>query len=229
MAQGWRSDSYRSLSDGSIANTHILAIDYRGFGLSTGSPTEEGVTIDGITAVNWALNVAQVPPNRIVIIGHSLGTAVTAAVVEHFAERGIEFAGVILLAGFTGLQSLLSDFCLVGWLSPLRSYPRLLRYFTSTVRDKWPSAVRIANFVRMSKRVRLFILHSMDDFEIRPHHADSFFVTAVNATVDGGMEPALLEQIKRRNTMDMGDGAFVRTWKGDADKIIREELVPYGC
>lgn len=169
------------------------------------------------------------PSNRIVIVGQSLGTAVTTAVIEHFARRGTEFAGVILIAGFTRLQTLLTDCSILGWLSPLQPYPQLLKLFTDRISDKWESASRLANFVRLSNRVRLFILHSKDDYEIPWHHADDLFATAVNATADRGMDSTVLEQIKNRNTMDMGDGAFIRTWKGGEDKIIREEVVSYGC
>jgi abhydrolase domain-containing protein 12 len=174
------------------------------------------------------MEVARMPADRIVLVGQSLGTAVMAGVIEHFAERGTEFAGVILISGFTKLQSLLADYCLLGWLSPLRSYPRLLEYFTNRVYDRWSSVTRVANFVRLSKRVRLFIIHSRNDYEILWYHSDGLFAAAVNATADGGIDLALLEQIKRRNTMDMGDGAFISTWKGDGDKIIREEIVSYG-
>jgi pimeloyl-ACP methyl ester carboxylesterase len=218
------------LAGGSTFNTHILAIDYRGFGSSTGFPTEEGLTIDGIAAVNWAMEIATVPPNRIVILGHSLGTAVTAAVIEHFAQRGTEFAGVVLLAGFTDLKNLLADYCLVGWLAPLRSYPRLLKYFTDRLLDTWPTADRISNFVRLSKRVRLFILHSLDDYEIRPHHSDGLFTFAANATVDPRLPPQVLQGIKVQNTVYMDDGTYISTCNHvDDDKIIIEQVLPSGC
>lgn len=231
VAQGWRTDSYRALSDGSTSNIHILAIDYRGYGLSTGFPTEEGLIIDGIAAVDWAMQVAKVPSNRIVILGQSLGTAVTSAVIEHYAERGTEFAGVVLVAGFTDLPNLLTSYSIAGYipvLSPLRPYPALQRIFTSYVVDKWPSATRLANFVRVSKRVRLFIIHSNDDYEIPWYHSEGLFAAAANATTDGGMDVSLMKKIKARNTVDMGDGAFISTWKAGGNKIITEQIVAAG-
>jgi abhydrolase domain-containing protein 12 len=101
IVQGWRTETYRALYAANTSNIHILAIDYRGFGLSTGYPTELGLIIDGIAAVNWALEVAKVPADRIVIVGQSLGTGVAAGVVEHFAKEHVDFAGVVLVAGFT--------------------------------------------------------------------------------------------------------------------------------
>ncbi|KAL9095933.1 MAG: hypothetical protein Q9165_001931 [Trypethelium subeluteriae] len=88
VAQGWRTDTYRVLaSNPSNVHTHLLTLDYRGFGVSTGSPTEAGLISDGIELVNWAMRFARIPPDRIVILGQSLGTAVATAVVHHFATN----------------------------------------------------------------------------------------------------------------------------------------------
>ncbi|CAG8960407.1 hypothetical protein HYFRA_00008125 [Hymenoscyphus fraxineus] len=231
VAQGWRTDSYRSLSDGSTSKIHILGLDYRGFGHSTGTPTESGLIIDGIAAVDWALNIAKVPSDRIVILGHSLGTAVSTAVAEHYALKSIEFAGVVLISGFTSIPELLPDYAIAGLLpvlSPLKRSPALLKLFNDFVVDTWPTATRLANFVRVSKKLRLFILHAKDDYDIPWFHSDGLFAAAANATTDGGMEISLLESMKKRNTIEMGDGAFISTWKDGEDRIIREEIVAYG-
>jgi abhydrolase domain-containing protein 12 len=187
--------------------------------------------MDGITAVNWALQVAKIPSDRIVILGHSLGTAVTSAVVEHFAEKETEFAGVVLVSGFTDLPNLLTSYSIAGYLpvlSPLRASPRLYKFFASYAVDKWPSATRLANFVRLSKKVRLFIIHSKDDYEIPWTHSEGLFATAANATTDGGMDIVLLKQMKVRTTIEMDDGASISTWKAGGNKIIQEEIVAYG-
>lgn len=231
MAQGWRTDSYRALSDGSTSNIHILAVDYRGYGYSTGFPTEEGVIIDGVATVNWALNVAKIPADRIVLVGQSLGTAVTTAVAEHFVKQGTEFAGVVLVAGFESIPSLLPEYAIAGVLpvlAPLRLYPALLNLMTRVLVDKWYSAERLANFAKLSKRMRLFIIHSRDDPEIPWSQSQALFAAAANATTDGGMSVELFEKMKARSTIDMGDGTFISTWKAGENKIIRQEVVGHG-
>jgi abhydrolase domain-containing protein 12 len=248
------------LSEGSTSNIHILAIDYRGFGLSTGFPTEDGLITDGFAAVDWALSVAQVSASRIVILGQSLGTAVTAGVVERFAQRGVDFAGVVLVAGtsrsehleiaavfgsslgmflltekltigFTNIPDLLTKYSIAGYLpilSPIGPYPKLKKILRDHVVDAWPSDERIANFVRLSQKVRLFIIHSKNDPEIPWTESEALFAAAANATTDGGMEIELFKKMKARSTVDMGNGAFVSTWRTGDDKIIREEIVSYG-
>jgi abhydrolase domain-containing protein 12 len=187
--------------------------------------------MDGVAAVDWALQVAKVPSDRIVILGQSLGTAVTAGVVERFAKRGIDFAGVVLVAGFTSMPNLLTEYSIAGYiplLSPLKSHPRLQKYLTSYVVDTWESAARLANVVRLSKKIRLFIIHAKDDYEIPWTQSEGLFAAAANATTNGGLDVALFEKMKVRSTIDMGDGAFISTWKASENKIIREEILAYG-
>ncbi len=231
MAQGWRTDSYRAFSDGSTSNIHILAIDYRGYGFSTGSPTEQGVIIDGVAAVNWAMQIAKIPSSRIVILGHSLGTAVSSAVAEHFARLGTDFAGVVLVAPFASVDTLLTGYSFGGYLPllwPLQHSPALHKLFSSVIADTWPSIDRLANFVRLSTRVRLHLIHSKDDYEIPWSHSEVLFAATANATTKDGMDLALIKKMKARSTVDMGNGAFVSTWKAGGDKIITEEIVNCG-
>ncbi len=54
----------------------ILAIDYRGYGRSEGSPTEMGLYTDAEAAYDYLINRKDVSPGRIIAYGKSLGTAV---------------------------------------------------------------------------------------------------------------------------------------------------------
>ncbi|KAG7152440.1 Protein ABHD12B like protein [Verticillium longisporum] len=62
LGSGWRPASYRAIYAASPSNIHTVAIDYRGFGASTGTPSEEGLLTDALTLVNWALKEARIPP-----------------------------------------------------------------------------------------------------------------------------------------------------------------------
>ncbi len=66
----------------------LLAIDYRGYGGSTGTPTEKGLLLDGEAAYR-KLTTSGVAPGRIVIIGESLGTGVAVAVAGKRPVRAV--------------------------------------------------------------------------------------------------------------------------------------------
>jgi fermentation-respiration switch protein FrsA (DUF1100 family) len=80
----------RLVADG----TGLIAVCYRGYGGSTGSPTEAGLIADAIAAYDFA--VARYPADRIVLWGESLGTGVAVALA---AERPV--ARLLLESPFT--------------------------------------------------------------------------------------------------------------------------------
>jgi uncharacterized protein len=87
----WRTDRFRALTaDGS----GLVALSYRGYGGSTGSPTEAGLMNDAAAA--YAFAAARYAPGRLVLWGESLGSGVAVPLA---AERPI--GHLILQAPFT--------------------------------------------------------------------------------------------------------------------------------
>lgn len=76
-----RSARIRALSELGFA---VLAIDWRGYGLSTGAPSQAGLQRDAEAALKWLQSRAE--PSRIVVLGESLGTGVA---VELVAKRRV--------------------------------------------------------------------------------------------------------------------------------------------
>ncbi len=54
----------------------VLLFDYRGYGLSEGRPDEEGLARDARAAWRHVVEARGVDPGRVVLMGHSLGSAV---------------------------------------------------------------------------------------------------------------------------------------------------------
>jgi fermentation-respiration switch protein FrsA (DUF1100 family) len=54
----------------------VLLFDYRGYGRSEGAPDEEGTYRDGRAAYRWLTEVRGISPDRLVLFGESLGSAV---------------------------------------------------------------------------------------------------------------------------------------------------------
>jgi uncharacterized protein len=87
----WRADRYRDLiADGS----GLVALSYRGYGGSSGSPTEPGLIEDALAA--YAFAAARYPAERIVLWGESLGSGMAVALA---AEKPV--ARVVLQSPFT--------------------------------------------------------------------------------------------------------------------------------
>lgn len=90
----------------------LVALSYRGFGGSTGRPSEQGLINDALAAYDFT--AARYPARRIVLWGESLGTAVAVALA---AQR--EVGGVILDAPFTSTADVgaaVYPFAPVRWL-----------------------------------------------------------------------------------------------------------------
>ncbi len=76
--------------------THVLLLDYRGYGLSEGTPSEAGVYADARAGLAYLLSERGFAENRTVVFGRSLGGAVAVDVA-----RDRDLAGVILESTFT--------------------------------------------------------------------------------------------------------------------------------
>lgn len=190
---------------------HVFAIDYRGFGLSTGSPTEEGLIADGVALLNFlTAGPLRIPPERIVLLGQSLGTAVSAAVAERFAFGSPDpaavqpaisdpepFAGVILLASFSNLPNLVESYSLKGltppMLSPLMGYPRVQAWVKRHIVDTWDTAARVARLTGVAsgasdaasvdRGLDLAIIHAKNDVEIPWYEGRRVWVAATGENV----------------------------------------------
>jgi pimeloyl-ACP methyl ester carboxylesterase len=100
-----------------------LAINYRGFGLSEGSPNERAVLDDAKRIYDWALARPDVDGANIVVLGRSLGTYVAIAVA---AARKVRAA--ILATPFDSAAALGEEHYRVplAWLLQNRYNPALM-------------------------------------------------------------------------------------------------------
>ena len=76
---------------------NVLAIDYRGFAESSGDPSEAGLVCDARAAWDWLISQGA-KPDDILIMGHSLGTGVTAQLGAQLDQEGINHRGLVLLS-----------------------------------------------------------------------------------------------------------------------------------
>jgi fermentation-respiration switch protein FrsA (DUF1100 family) len=102
-----RADRFRGLIGDSYG---LLAVSYRGYGGSTGRPSETGMIADAQTA--YAFAAARVPPERIVVFGESIGTGVAVALAA--SQR---IGRLVLESPFTSALEIAAR---IYWYLPVR-------------------------------------------------------------------------------------------------------------
>ncbi len=80
---------------------NVLIIDYRGYGKSGGTPSEEGLYRDGMAALQYLGERESFDPARLVLFGRSLGA--TVAIELGMRER---VGAVIVESAFTSVQDM---------------------------------------------------------------------------------------------------------------------------
>ena len=97
-------------------NFRVLAVDYRGYGLSTGSPSEAGVYLDAEATVRHAAR-DRVQDRPLVFWGRSLGSAIAAS-----AARVVVPDGLVLESGFPDKASVIRAQPILRALNVFGSY-----------------------------------------------------------------------------------------------------------
>lgn len=227
-------------SSGASDRIFVLAFDYRGFGRSTGTPSETGLLEDAHAVVEWAISTAKVPPSRIVLLGHSLGTAVASAIAHVYItnnQEPVSFAGVILCAPFTNGGNAFSAYSIGGVfpvLAPVKLIPRVQSWFSSRMRDTWFTDRRLVSLIRHTSQLRLVIVHSMDDTTMPWDQSEELFRIAIQAAAEGpasrastpsvsspsGPTPSSLVS-KNLKSIDLGEAGRQEVWSSGKTTISK--------
>ena len=85
---------------------NVLMLEYRGYGMSTGNPSEEGLMIDAQTALDYIRDRKDIKGTKIVVYGQSLGGAVAIQLVAKNQEAR-DVIGLILENTFTSIRKLI--------------------------------------------------------------------------------------------------------------------------
>lgn len=133
----------------------VVLFDYRGYGQSTGKPSEAGTYLDVDAAWRYLLEERRLAPRDIVIAGRSLGAAVAA----DLASRTVP-AAVVLESAFISVPAMAAE--IYPWLPP--GLPGLYQY---------DNRAKLAQLTRP-----LLIVHSRDDEIIPFAHAETLYKEA---------------------------------------------------
>ncbi|KAL2369227.1 hypothetical protein RJZ57_006376 [Blastomyces gilchristii] len=254
LGSGYRPQIYRSFLAASTSKhpVHVIAFDYRGFGNSTGSPTEEGLITDALSVLNYLTSPPlSIHPSRIVVAGQSLGTAVAAGVAERYtfgdpSSVPEPLAGVIVFAPFSNVRTVVGSYSAGGIFPPLLSallpYPKFQNYILDHIVDTWESATRFARITGInpqpgdmdsahgSQGFDLTVVHAVNDFEIPWRNGQALYDTII-----GGSNAHTLGKYVHEYTSDdevvqmkVWEKEFITQHGEKRVKRVRWERVRYG-
>lgn len=147
-----RLDSIRQFHDLGLA---VFIFDYRGYGESSGKPSEAGTYRDAEAAWRYLTEIRGVEPRDIVIFGRSLGAAIAANLARKHPPRAL-----IVESTFTSVPDFGAE--------QYRFFPvRLL----ASIRYDTRSALQALHS-------SLLIVHSRDDDIIPFHHGERLYAAA---------------------------------------------------
>jgi uncharacterized protein len=97
---------------------NLFAFDYRGYGESEGKPSEPGLYRDADAAYRYLRDSLRVAPDRIVIFGHSLGSAVAVDLAARVPAASLILDGALTSVTDRGQE--LYPFMPVRWIAGSR-------------------------------------------------------------------------------------------------------------
>ncbi|KAK5669546.1 hypothetical protein QVD99_003937 [Batrachochytrium dendrobatidis] len=172
-----RNDFYKMMSSLSV-DSHVLAIDYRGFGDSSSAvPTEKGLALDSLAAYEW-LVARGVAHTKIVLVGHSLGTGVATDLAYYLTNLTKSpslqlFGGLILVSGYVSICDAAIGYPMLPLLKPFHGYHITECWIKERFVDHWESAQKISAI-----RTPILVIHGKEDIEINPWQGRALFLEA---------------------------------------------------
>ena len=95
----------------------VLMPDYRGFGLSTGRPTFDGIRMDAEATMEVAAGLVDGDMSRVVVVGFSMGSAAATHAAMLYDDAGL--GACVIEAGFLNMRS--AALHLIPGIAPLAS------------------------------------------------------------------------------------------------------------
>ncbi|SPO23536.1 uncharacterized protein UTRI_02215 [Ustilago trichophora] len=181
-AAPFRIAAYSALTSRIDAN--VIAIDYRGFGDSSGTPSEEGLVEDANAAYRW-IRVQQSQSKEkqlpsITVFGQSLGTGIAALLAAQLERNKTPVEGIVLMAPYIDLKALVKDFRIGGVLpvlAPIGAIPfnnYILNTFLKTHLNTLDTLPKLTA-TSASQETDIVLLHASDDPVIPVHHSYRLF------------------------------------------------------
>jgi fermentation-respiration switch protein FrsA (DUF1100 family) len=135
---------------------NVFALDYRGYGRSTGAPDIEGALHDVETGMRWLTRQPQIKGKPIFLLGQSLGGALAIPLAAEWQQRNEQppLNGVVLDGTFAGFRAIARDKLASFWLTwPLQAP------LSWTIPDDYEGA----DYIGRISPTPLMMIHSVRD------------------------------------------------------------------
>lgn len=144
-----------------LLRMNIFVLSYRGYGESSGTPTEPGLVRDAEAAYQWLLRSPLVDSKRVVVFGRSMGGAVATALTERHGD----VAALVLENTFTSISDVVDK--IFPYLRPIKNL---------ILRLRWETGRRIG-----SVRCPLLLLSGQKDEVVPPAQMQALYDLAVSS------------------------------------------------
>ncbi len=139
---------------------NIFIIDYRGYGLSDGKPDLAGAHLDADAALETLFLMPGTDPDRVVVLGQSLGGSIAVYTVAHSRHKD-RIRAVVIDSAFSSYRRIAREKLASFWLTWPFQYP-----LSWTVTDSYSAERWIGKLSPMP----VLILHGLDDPVVPTHH-----------------------------------------------------------
>lgn len=146
---------------------NVMMFDYRGFGLSGGKPSLDGVVADTEAALEAVLRQPGATPGRVVVLGQSLGGASALRAVAR--SRPGQVQGLIVDAAFASYRDVAHD---------VAQQIKVLAVFAPMLKRTLPGPEKDPEVAVASLGVPLWVLHGDADEVIPIAHGKRIFDAA---------------------------------------------------
>ncbi|KAJ3921253.1 Alpha/Beta hydrolase protein, partial [Lentinula edodes] len=132
----------------------VLVVSYRGYGHSSGKPSEKGLRRDSQAALEYVLADAELSKSRIVLHGHSLGGAVAIDLAGRNPDKALIISGLIVENTFLSIPLVAKE--IPG-----------IRHLTFIIHQRWESYKRI---LKIPKHIPILMLSGKEDEVVPEWH-----------------------------------------------------------
>jgi len=176
---------------------NIFIIDYRGYGWSGGEPDLAGAHRDADAAIEKLFSLPETDPDRVVVLGQSLGGSIAVYSVTHSPHKD-RIRALVIDSAFSSYRLIAREKLNNFWLTWPFQYPLSWTVNNDYSADRWIGQV---------SPMPLLLLHGLDDPVVPTHHGrllndaarepKQFWLTARPGHVQSFGDEAVREQLVR--------------------------------